>query len=164
MSDEDYDGTVFLDRKLTADEISELKITLLPYFLSGGGAPTEDVTDLLDYAFAMISNAKDIDHVKQELTGMEMEYCPPETVEKVGRELSTFVTRLNGGGGGGNDGAAESNDSSKPGSRVVSLKVSQSHAFTNWNVLNPMFISMQTWLTAFVLVNLCKFPAPRYCP
>ena len=70
----DYDDTVFLDRKLTQDETSELRITVLPYFhVAGGGASIEDVTDFLDYTFAMISNNKDVGFVIKELMGMEMD-------------------------------------------------------------------------------------------
>jgi hypothetical protein len=139
----DYDDTVFLDRKLTQDETSELRITLLPYFhVAGGGAAIEDVTDFLDYTFAMISNNKDVGFVIKELMGMEMEFCPPEIAEKVGRELSSFVTKLNGGGDGeganelsGNVESMERGEEREEnttvaegakGSRVVSLKVGRS--------------------------------------
>jgi hypothetical protein len=135
----DYDDTVFLDRKLNQDETSELRITLLPYFhVAGGGAAIEDVTDFLDYTFAMISNNKDVGFVIKELMGMEMEFCPPEIAEKVGRELALFVTKLNGGGdgeGASEMGGVESMERGEEGeenttaaegakgSRVVSLKV-----------------------------------------
>jgi hypothetical protein len=89
-----YDGNVSLTRKMEDDEIRELRIVLLPYFHISGGE-VEDITDFLDYAFAMISNSKTIDYIVQELLGMEMEFCGQEIANKVGKELSTFVAKLN---------------------------------------------------------------------
>ena len=92
----DYDGTVTLSRKLTDDEIRELKIVLLPYFHSAGGlGGDEDITDFLDYVFAMISNSKTIEYIVNELVGMEMEFCNEQVAHKVGKEISSFVAKLN---------------------------------------------------------------------
>ena len=90
-----YDGSVSLSRKLTDEETKELRITLLPYFHTAGIAELgpEDVTDFLDYAFAMISNSKPVDFVVEELKGMEMDFCPPEVADKVGQAMAEFCTR-----------------------------------------------------------------------
>ena len=125
----DYDGSVSLDRKLTEEETRELRIILLPYFHSGsGGTEVDDITDFLDYTFAMISNQKSVEYVIKELLGMEMEFCPEDVAHKVGKEISNFIIKLNNGGGDNNGGgstaeAAEDDDSGKKGPRVVSLKV-----------------------------------------
>lgn len=117
----DYDDSVLLDRKLAEEEIRELKIVLLPYFHSAGGlGGDEDITDFLDYTFAMISNSKTAEYIVKELLGMEMDFCNEEVAHKVGKEISNFVTKLNGSEEeDGEDGA----DVSKA-SRVVSIKAS----------------------------------------
>ena len=119
----DYDGTVALDRKLTEDEIREIKITLLPYFHASGSVSDEDITDLLDYTFAMISNEKTIEYIIQELIGMEMEFCKEEVAHKVGAELSKFVAQLTKGESNDDD-PQEEEGGEGSGNRVVSLKVS----------------------------------------
>ena len=85
-------------RKLTEDEIRELRIRLLPYFHVSGGLGVEDVSDILDYTFAMLNNFKSIDYVVKELVGMEMDFCTPEVASKVGDELTAFIQKINGGG------------------------------------------------------------------
>jgi hypothetical protein len=117
----DYDGNALLDRKLTDEELRELKIVLLPYFHTSGGLGDEDITDFLDYTFAMISNSKSAEYVVKELVGMEMDFCNEQVAHKVGKEIANFVTTLNGGGE--DDAAAAAGDSSQK-SRVVSLKAS----------------------------------------
>ncbi len=67
-----YDGSLSLPRKLTEEEIKELRISLLPYFHLSGNSDElspEDISDFLDYAFAMISNSKTVGYVIQELMG-----------------------------------------------------------------------------------------------
>ena len=124
-----YDGSVSLPRKLTDDESRELRITLLPYFHTSGDAGVEDVTDLLDYAFAMISNNQTVEYVVKELLGMEMEFCNEEVAHKVGNELSTFVTKLNKG--------EDTSQGDAKDSRVVSLKVNiLKRAAVAWFVLS----------------------------
>jgi hypothetical protein len=120
----DYDGNVSLSRKMAEDEIRELRIVLLPYFHISGGE-VEDITDFLDYAFAMISNSKTIDYIVKELLGMEMEFCGQEVANKVGKELATFVTMLNTGGEAApqEEEEGEEDVSKQGGGRVVSLKV-----------------------------------------
>jgi hypothetical protein len=117
----DYDGTALLDRRLTDEEIRELKIVLLPYFHASGSIGDEDITDFLDYTFAMISNSKPAEYVVTELIGMEMDFCNQEVAHKVGKEIANFVIALNGGGD--DAAAAEAGDASQK-TRVVSLKAS----------------------------------------
>jgi hypothetical protein len=131
MSSHSYDGSLELPRKLTDEEQRELRILLLPYFHASGGGEDlgpEDISDFLDYAFAMISNQKSVDYVMQELQGMEMDFCPPSVSEKVGRVLSEFLKAMQDQESGGGDDSEntkhptaekEGNNSS----RVVSLKV-----------------------------------------
>lgn len=96
MSDKDYDGSVSLPRKLTEEETRELQIRLLPYFHATGGMGMDDVTDFLDFTFAMVSNSKDVDYIVKELIGMEMEFCSPEVAAKVGRAISDYIASLTG--------------------------------------------------------------------
>lgn len=130
MASTTYDGSLELPRKLTDEEQRELRIVLVPYFhVSDGseGLGPEDISDFLDYAFAMISNQKSVDYVMQELQGME-DFCPPSVAEKVGRALSDFVKSINDkeGPGEGGDGGNMKSPTGKEGNtsaRVVSLKV-----------------------------------------
>jgi histidinol phosphatase-like PHP family hydrolase len=139
MSDESYNGSVFVSRRLTEAEVRELRITLLPYFHVSGGLGAEDIADFLDYTFAMVSNAKTVDYVLQELIGMEMDFCNEQVAKKVGKELAAFIIKITSTSttGGGEEGEETSNpqddeedvdDTSKgavsnKGPRVKSLKV-----------------------------------------
>lgn len=126
MSD-DYDGNESLSRKLTEDETRELRIVLLPYFHASGEVGVEDITDFLDYTFAMISNSKTVEYVVKELIGMEMDFCPEEVAHKVGKEISTFLNQLNNGGCSSENAEGSKHDGEQGGEqkspRVVSLKV-----------------------------------------
>jgi hypothetical protein len=125
----DYDGSVSISHKLSDDEIRELRIILLPYFHIAGGVGVEDITDFLDYTFAMLSNEKTVEYVVKELIGMEMDFCAEAIAHKVGKELSVFLDKLNNGGEDPQetskeaDEEGEENDGSQKGPRVVSLKV-----------------------------------------
>ena len=114
--------SVALDRKLTSEETHELKLLLMPICLVGGGedgASTEDINDLLDYAFAMVNNAKSVDNVVEELIGMEMQFCNSDMAHKIGQELATFLNKLvNGSTGGAADESKETSES-----KIASLKV-----------------------------------------
>jgi hypothetical protein len=55
-------------RKLTASETSTLRSLLLKQLdVAGHPQAEEDAGDLLDYAFAMIANGKDVDYVVEEV-------------------------------------------------------------------------------------------------
>lgn len=125
MSDDSYDGSVSVPRKLTEEELHELRITVLPYFHAAGGLSAEDITEFLDYAFAMVSNNKSVDYVIKELISMEMDFCNEEVAKKVGKELATFVNKINNkdNAGGGEEAPDDDDDKGSKGSRVVSLKV-----------------------------------------
>ena len=100
------DDNITAPRKLTSTETSRLrsllhsKLTLRP----GDEQSKEDAADLLDYAFAMIANGKDVKYVVAELKSMEMEVCNSGSAEMLGRTLGKFLFDLkNGSGGGGGD-------------------------------------------------------------
>ena len=120
MSNDSYDGTVSLNRKLTEDETRELRITLLPYFTTEGGMGVDDITDFLDYTFTMVSNAKAVDYIVKELDG----FCSEEVSKKVGKVLADCITNLNAGDNGdSNKEEKEEPATDEDGKRVVSLKV-----------------------------------------
>ena len=54
-------------RKLTPTETSTLRALLLKLLDISGAQAEEDAGDLLDYAFAMIANGKDVDYVVDEV-------------------------------------------------------------------------------------------------
>lgn len=54
-------------RKLTDAESSTLRSLLLKQLNVSGSQAEEDAGDLLDYAFAMIANGKDVDYVVDEV-------------------------------------------------------------------------------------------------
>lgn len=54
-------------RKLTSTETSTLRALLLKLLNVSGAQAEEDAGDLLDYAFAMIANGKDVDYVVDEV-------------------------------------------------------------------------------------------------
>jgi hypothetical protein len=155
MFDDSYDGTVSLPRKLSEEENRELRITLLPYFHVAGGLGVEDITDFMDYTFAMISNSKAVDYVIEELIGMEMDFCNAAVAKKVGKELAEFITKITGGGGGDSPGEEEGeeeegeaggdgNGEGTKGPRVVSLKVRfHSHPYSPYS-LRCSFIHILT--------------------
>ena len=129
-----YDATVALDRKLTVEEIDELKIIMLPYFQTTSTNTTEDddIVDLIDYAIAMINNQKSIEFTTTELIGMEMEFCTSAIADKVGNALSEFVQNIVGGGSSDVTAAAPTeqeedaggeDESSKKNPKIASLKV-----------------------------------------
>jgi hypothetical protein len=133
MTEESYDGSVSLTRRLAEEEIKDLRIQLLPLFHASGGLGVEDITDFLDYTFAMISNNKTVDYVITELIGMEMDFCTPVVARKVGKELASFINQINNNGGesqqeqepqeGNEEGEEDGDESGNKASRVVSLKV-----------------------------------------
>lgn len=126
MASATNDSAVHLERKLTEDEVRELRITLLPYFHSDGNTEADavDITDLLDYTFAMISNSKDTEYIVNELIGMEMDFCPATVAQKLGKEISSFIIKLQGGNTEGVENTTTSSSSQSAGTHVVSLKVS----------------------------------------
>jgi hypothetical protein len=52
----------------------------------------EDVDDLLDYTFAMVSNGKTLSYVVNELISMEMDVCKEDTAHDIGRQIAKFLT------------------------------------------------------------------------
>ena len=161
MTEESYDGSVSLTRKLDEEEIKQLRIQLLPLFVASGGLGVEDITDFLDYTFAMISNNKTVDYVINELIGMEMDFCTPDVASKAGKELASFINEINNGGEGqqeaeeGNEEGEEEDvdESSKIGSRVVSLKVCVVIRVRDRKISCFALFQSLTWaISAFTLV------------
>ena len=54
-------------RKLTSAETSSLRTILLNLLEVSSPQAEEDAGDLLDYAFAMVANGKDVDYVVDEV-------------------------------------------------------------------------------------------------
>ena len=134
-----YDATVALDRKLTVEEMNELKIIMMPCFQTTSTNTTEDdIVDLIDYAIAMINNQKSIEFTTTELIGMEMEFCTSAIADQVGNALSEFVQNIVAGGSSDVTAAAAAaaapteeeeeaaggeDESSKKNPKIASLKV-----------------------------------------
>eukprot|EP00577_Skeletonema_sp_RCC1716_P014486 CAMPEP_0113426702 /NCGR_PEP_ID=MMETSP0013_2-20120614/30884_1 /TAXON_ID=2843 ORGANISM="Skeletonema costatum, Strain 1716" /NCGR_SAMPLE_ID=MMETSP0013_2 /ASSEMBLY_ACC=CAM_ASM_000158 /LENGTH=461 /DNA_ID=CAMNT_0000315029 /DNA_START=98 /DNA_END=1481 /DNA_ORIENTATION=+ /assembly_acc=CAM_ASM_000158 len=89
-------------RKLTDSETATLRSILKSQLniKAGDAQDEEDAGDLLDYAFAMIANGRNVECVKDELKSMELEVCPAESAQKVGRSLSKFLLDLDNKAGG----------------------------------------------------------------
>ena len=138
-SNNKYDASVELDRKLTQDETRELRILLVPYFHDINDNATNDenhapetINEFLDYAFAMVNNHKSVDYVIKELVGMEMEFCNTTVAEKVGGELSAFLqkamkgeeeTKEEGDNANEDSGGAIGGGSDGKDGKIASLKV-----------------------------------------
>jgi hypothetical protein len=91
-----YDDSLAMQRKLTADEIKELRLTLLPYFHAMGISNNEDfapedISDFVDYAMTMFSNGRPVDSIIKELSGLGMTFFPAEIADKVGKVMSDFI-------------------------------------------------------------------------
>ena len=118
-------------RKLTSTETSRLrsllhsKLNLRP----DDEQSKEDAADLLDYAFAMIANGKNVNYVVTELKSMEMEVCNSASAEMLGKTLGKFLLGLKhgnnvgGGVGADNDERRSSNNNHRGGeSGTTSMK------------------------------------------
>jgi hypothetical protein len=57
----------------------------------------EFVSDLLDYAVAMVSNSKSIRYVIDNLIQMEMDFCTTETAEIIGYNIYQYLQSLSTG-------------------------------------------------------------------
>ena len=66
-TNDNNDQTMSAPRKLTDAESSTLRSLLLKQLNVSGSQAEEDAGDLLDYAFAMIANGKDVDYVVDEV-------------------------------------------------------------------------------------------------
>ena len=80
-------------RKLTDNEASDLR-TVLQKELPSLVDDAEDIADLLDYTFAMISNNKSVPYMEGELK----ELCNEEAAKRIGELLLEYFTKLDGGG------------------------------------------------------------------
>eukprot|EP00986_Skeletonema_menzelii_P016898 scaffold16368_cov155-Skeletonema_menzelii.AAC.1 len=113
-------------RKLTESETATLRSLLKSQLniKAGDAQDEEDAGDLLDYAFAMIANGRNVGCVTEELKSMELEVCPAESAQKLGSCLSKFLLDLDG--------------SSRPSSETTPKKESSgkvSNALTNSGAL-----------------------------
>ncbi|KAL7486236.1 hypothetical protein ACHAW6_011824, partial [Cyclotella cf. meneghiniana] len=87
-------STLTAPRKLTPTETATLRSRLRNELVVKGPQDEEDAGDLLDYAFAMIANGKDVAYVVEELTSMEMEVCDAPSAKKLGDVLAAFFSDL----------------------------------------------------------------------
>lgn len=113
-----YDSAMTASRKLTDDEAKELRSQIIQH-IQYSAEDEEDVNDLLDYTFAMVSNGKSLEYVVQELVSMEMDICREETAHKIAMQIAQYLQEnVNHVVG------EESNEEEESGGhRVVSLKV-----------------------------------------
>lgn len=90
MSAQSYNGELTASRKLTNDEASQLRAIIVKD-LNYSPEEQEDVNDLLDYTFAMISNGKSLAYVVQELVSMEMDVCQEATAHEIAMQIAKFL-------------------------------------------------------------------------
>mmetsp|Transcript_1122 Transcript_1122/g.1806 ORF Transcript_1122/g.1806 Transcript_1122/m.1806 type:complete len:473 (+) Transcript_1122:117-1535(+) len=114
---------IIATRKLTESETATLRSLLKSQLniKAGDAQDEEDAGDLLDYAFAMIANGRNVECVKDELKSMELEVCPAESAQRVGRSLSKFLLDLDNKAGG----------SSQPSDAATPKKESSGKVVTN---------------------------------
>lgn len=135
MSRNDSEWTLVWPRKLTTEETTELQQRLRPLFSEG---EEDDIQDIIDYAITVISNQKDINYMVEEIAGMELEFCPPEVSNEMGRHVFDYLQELQSGNSsqdtttsskGGEQNQQESSGTQGK-SHVVSLKSSKGNALT----------------------------------
>jgi len=96
-----------LPRKLTDEQLNKLRSLLraeLKHANSlassqpnegdedgGDDDDDDDVSDLLDYALAMVSNGKTVAYIVSELASMEMDICTKDAAERIGVGTRTFL-------------------------------------------------------------------------
>ena len=112
-------------RKLSSEETCTLR-SLLHSKLSipspsskNNQQAEEDASDLLDYAFAMISNGKNVQYVINELSSLDMEICDGNCASMLGDVLVSYFIEMeekDGGGGGRTTSQAKSGSGSGSGS------------------------------------------------
>jgi len=90
MSAADYNGDVAASRKLTDDETKQLR-GIIVKDLKYSPQEQEDVDDLLDYTFAMVSNGKALSYVVQELVSMEMDVCKEPQAHGIATQIAKFL-------------------------------------------------------------------------
>ncbi|GAX27829.1 hypothetical protein FisN_13Hh064 [Fistulifera solaris] len=112
-------------RKLTTSETETLQHKLRPLFAHGD---EEDIQDIIDYAITVISNQKDIHYMVEEVAGMELEFCPPEVAQQMGKHVYDYLQELQRKESDSNN---KSNPTSAPEkAHVVSLKSNKGNALT----------------------------------
>lgn len=128
-NNKEAEGKVSLARKLTADETTELQGKLRP--LLGQTAEEEYINDIIEYSCAMVSNQKTVNYVVEELTGMEMDFCPPAVIANMAQTIRAFVAAIAPGvsGAATADEQAQTAESQEQTvkSRLVSIKSSSPH-------------------------------------
>ena len=148
-----------LGRKLTDEEGKEIRVRLFPFLVQANeeaiakakndaGGDEEfvvetsnegDLNDFIDFIVAMVNNSKTPKQCEEELTEMDMPFCPPPVAQRIREELTSYmqqITAADGGGGGGDDdadgvtraedpagkveenGVGEANDGSEPRKKV----------------------------------------------
>jgi hypothetical protein len=106
-------GDLSLSRKLTDEEGKEVRLRILPFLVqanAGGGegggddddgddamandTSEEDMNDFIDYIVAMLNNAKTVSQCVDEMTEMDMPFCPQPTAQRIGEELASLVQQI----------------------------------------------------------------------
>lgn len=78
-------------RKLSDYETNELRKLLKRELKSPKNLDEDDSEDLLDYAFAMITNGKSIKYIVEELTSMDMDVCNSTSAINIGDRIQKFM-------------------------------------------------------------------------
>ncbi|EED95268.1 predicted protein [Thalassiosira pseudonana CCMP1335] len=98
------DTNLTAPHKLTDEESATLRSNLKSQLnINNDGQAEEDAADLLDYAFAMIANGKNVGYVVDELKSMEMEVCDAAAAQRLGCALSKYLRELSGGSSSASD-------------------------------------------------------------
>lgn len=90
----DSSRALTLQTKLAIDETAALRSSLLLHFTLPANPTTdqlEDTTNLLDWAFAMLHNGKELGHVVDELVGMKLDVCDAEAGQRLLVELARYL-------------------------------------------------------------------------
>ena len=87
---DNFNGEMAASRKLTDEETADLRSIILKDF-KYSTEEKEDVDDLLDYTFAMVSNGKTLSYIVQELVSMEMDVCNETKARGVAMQIANYL-------------------------------------------------------------------------
>ena len=127
-SDSNTNDDLALGRKLTDVEGKEIRLRLFPFLVKANEQAIakaqkgdddefvdetnseEDLNDFIDFIIAMINNSKTSKQCVEELTEMDMPFCPPPVAQRIQEELASYMQQITTsaseeGGGGDDDGA-----------------------------------------------------------
>ena len=118
-----------LGRKLTDEEGKEVRLRLFPFLVKANEeavakaqndadgdeefveetSSEDDLNDFIDFIVAMMNNSKTPKQCVEELTEMDMPFCPPPVAQRIQEELTSFMQQITAAataapdGGGGDD-------------------------------------------------------------